>query len=144
MDDTEALVTALKKRFPKIVSPHKKDICYATTNRQEAVKAISQKIEALLVVGAPNSSNSKRLVEVGLKAGCSYSQLIQNEKEIDWRSIEGIKSIGLTAGASAPEVLIQDVIEAFNSRFTTSIEVVETIKENVSFKIPKIVREASI
>ncbi|MEY8841609.1 4-hydroxy-3-methylbut-2-enyl diphosphate reductase, partial [Cribrihabitans sp. XS_ASV171] len=111
VDDTADIVVALKARFPAIVGPHKEDICYATTNRQEAVKAIAPKADALLVVGAPNSSNSKRLVEVAAKAGCGYAQLVQRAPDIDWRALEGIRSVGITAGASAPESLVKEVIE---------------------------------
>ena len=141
VDDTTDIVAALKDRFPKIVGPHKEDICYATTNRQEAVKAIAPKCDAILVVGAPNSSNSKRLVEVGARAGCNYAQLVQRAADIDWRSLEGIKSIGITAGASAPEVLINEVIDAFRSRFDVTEELVETAVENVEFKVPRVLRE---
>jgi 4-hydroxy-3-methylbut-2-enyl diphosphate reductase len=102
VDDTAGIVAALQSRFPKIVGPHKEDICYATTNRQEAVKAIAPLSDALLVVGSPNSSNSRRLVEVASRAGCSYTQLVQQATDIDWRALHGIKSIGITAGASAP------------------------------------------
>ena len=141
VDDTADIVAALKKRFPKIVGPHKEDICYATTNRQEAVKAMAPKCDAILVVGAPNSSNSKRLVEVGARAGCNYAQLVQRAADIDWRSLEGIKSIGITAGASAPEVLINEVIDAFKSRYDVTEELVETAVENVEFKVPRVLRE---
>jgi 4-hydroxy-3-methylbut-2-enyl diphosphate reductase len=141
VDDTADIVAALKERFPKIVGPHKEDICYATTNRQEAVKAIAPKCDAILVVGAPNSSNSKRLVEVGARAGCNYAQLVQRAADIDWRSLEGIKSIGITAGASAPEVLINEVIDAFRSRYDVTEELVETAVENVEFKVPRVLRE---
>ncbi len=141
VDDTAGIVAALHARFPNIVGPHKEDICYATTNRQEAVKAMAPKCDAMLVVGAPNSSNSKRLVEVGARAGCSYSQLVQRASDIDWRSIEGITSVGITAGASAPEVLINEVIDAFNVRFDVTVEVVETAVENVEFKVPRVLRE---
>ena len=141
VDDTADIVAALKDRFPKIVGPHKEDICYATTNRQEAVKAIAPKCDAILVVGAPNSSNSKRLVEVGARAGCNYAQLVQRAADIDWRSLEGIKSIGITAGASAPEVLINEVIDAFKSRYDVTEELVETAVENVEFKVPRVLRE---
>ena len=106
IDDTLSVVQALQKRFPAIQGPHKEDICYATTNRQLAVKEIAKKIDALLVVGAPNSSNSKRLVEVGKRAGCKYSQLVQRADEIDFRALKGIETLGVTAGASAPEILI--------------------------------------
>ena len=141
VDDTADIVAALKDRFPKIVGPHKEDICYATTNRQEAVKAMAPKCDAILVVGAPNSSNSKRLVEVGARAGCNYAQLVQRAADIDWRSLEGIKSIGITAGASAPEVLINEVIDAFKSRYDVTEELVETAVENVEFKVPRVLRE---
>lgn len=141
VDDTADIVAALKHRFPKIVAPHKEDICYATTNRQEAVKAMAPKCDAILVVGAPNSSNSKRLVEVGARAGCKYAQLVQRATDIDWRSLEGISSIGITAGASAPEVLINEVIDAFKARYDVTSEMVETAVENVEFKVPRILRD---
>ncbi len=141
IDDTADVVAALKDRFPNIVGPHKEDICYATTNRQEAVKAVAPKCDALLVVGAPNSSNSKRLVEVASKAGCAYAQLVQRATDIDWRALDGIKTVGVTAGASAPDVLIQEVIDAFRDRFDTTVEVVETAQENVEFKVPRVLRE---
>ncbi len=140
VDDTAEIVAALTARFPKIVGPHKEDICYATTNRQEAVKAVAPKVDALLVIGAPNSSNSRRLVEVGSKAGCAYSQLVQRASDIDWRALQGIKSIGITAGASAPEVLIQEVIDAFADKYNVTTEIVETAVENVEFKVPRALR----
>ena len=141
IDDTTDIVTALQQRFPGIVGPHKEDICYATTNRQEAVKAIAPKCDAILVIGAPNSSNSKRLVEVGAKAGCNYAQLVQRSTDIDWRALDGIKSIGITAGASAPEILINEVIDAFKDHYNTTVEIVETAVENVEFKVPRVLRE---
>ena len=144
IDDTADIVAALKLRFPNIVGPHKEDICYATTNRQIAVKEIAPLVDALLVVGAPNSSNSKRLVEVASKAGCSYAQLVQRDTEIDWRALEGIQSVGLTAGASAPEVLVNEIIEAFRARYKVTIEHVETAQENVNFKVPRVLREAAL
>jgi len=144
IDDTADIVAALKLRFPNIVGPHKEDICYATTNRQIAVKEIAPLVDALLVVGAPNSSNSKRLVEVASKAGCSYAQLVQCDTEIDWRALEGIQSVGLTAGASAPEVLVNEIIEAFRARYKVTIEHVETAQENVNFKVPRVLREAAL
>lgn len=140
VDDTADIVAALRDRFPTIVGPHKEDICYATTNRQEAVKAIAPKCDALLVVGAPNSSNSKRLVEVASKNGCNYAQLVQRAADIDWRALEGISSLGITAGASAPEVLINEVIDAFRDRFDTTVEQVVTAEENVEFKVPRVLR----
>jgi 4-hydroxy-3-methylbut-2-en-1-yl diphosphate reductase len=141
VDDTAEIVAALKARFPEIVGPHKEDICYATTNRQEAVKAMAPAIDALLVIGAPNSSNSKRLVEVGRRAGCAYAQLVQRAGEIDWRALEGARAVGLTAGASAPEILVEEVIDAFRARYDVSIEPVETAVERVEFKVPRILRE---
>ncbi|GGB10660.1 4-hydroxy-3-methylbut-2-enyl diphosphate reductase [Allosediminivita pacifica] len=140
IDDTVDIVTALRARFPNIVGPHKEDICYATTNRQEAVKAAAPHCEAMLVVGAPNSSNSKRLVEVARKAGCSYSQLVQRAADIDWRSLEGVRSVGITAGASAPEALIDEVIDSFRARYDTTVELVETAQEDVEFKVPRVLR----
>lgn len=143
VDDTIGIVAALRSRFPGIIGPHKEDICYATTNRQAAVKDIAPKIDALLVIGAPNSSNSKRLVEVGRAAGCTYSQLVQRADDIDWRALGEISAIGITAGASAPEVLVNEVIDAFRARFDLSVELVESAKENVEFKIPRILRETA-
>ncbi|MCI5041115.1 MAG: 4-hydroxy-3-methylbut-2-enyl diphosphate reductase [Donghicola eburneus] len=140
VDDTIDIVAALRDRFPAIVGPHKEDICYATTNRQEAVKAIAPDCDALLVVGAPNSSNSKRLVEVAAKNGCNYAQLVQRATEIDWRALGEIRSLGITAGASAPEVLVNEVIDAFRERFDVTVEMVETAKENVEFKVPRVLR----
>ncbi|MDX8354053.1 4-hydroxy-3-methylbut-2-enyl diphosphate reductase [Cognatiyoonia sp. IB215182] len=141
VDDTADIVAALQARFPAIVGPHKEDICYATTNRQEAVKAMAPKCDAMLVVGAPNSSNSKRLVEVGARAGCAYAQLVQRASDIDWRALDGIGSVGITAGASAPEVLINEVIEAFRARYDVTVEMVVTAEENVEFKVPRVLRE---
>lgn len=142
VDDTAGIVAALQARFPAIVGPHKEDICYATTNRQAAVKAIAGRIDALLVIGSPNSSNSQRLVEVGRSAGCAYAQLVQDASAIDWRALDGIRAIGITAGASAPEVLINGVIDAFRARYETTVELVETAQENIEFKVPRILREA--
>ena len=141
LDDTADIVSALKERFPLIIGPHKEDICYATTNRQNAVKAIAPKIDGLLVIGSPNSSNSQRLVEVGEKAGCKYSQLIGSDKEIDWESLNGMKSLGITAGASAPEVLINNVLAAFKLKYQVRLETVAAATESVTFKVPKILRE---
>lgn len=140
VDDTKGIVAALEARFPKIIGPHKEDICYATTNRQEAVKEVAPRADALLVVGAPNSSNSRRLVEVGAKNGCDYAQLVQRADNIDWRALEGIKSIAITAGASAPELLVNEVIDAFRDRYDVTVEVVETAVERVEFKVPRVLR----
>ena len=142
VDDTAEIVAALKGHFPAIIGPHKEDICYATTNRQEAVKAIAGRIDALLVIGAPNSSNSKRLVEVGRAAGCAYAQLVQRADEIDWRALDGIGAVGVTAGASAPEVLVNEVVDAFRARYDVALELVETVREHVEFKVPRVLREA--
>ena len=141
IDDTTEVVEALKVRFPSIVGPHKEDICYATSNRQAAVKEIAPDVDALLVIGAPNSSNSQRLVEVAKKAGCKNSQLVQRATEINWDKLMDIKSIGITAGASAPEILINEVIEALKERFEVKTNFVETATENVNFKVPRILRE---
>lgn len=142
VDDTKDVVAALEAQFPAIKGPHKEDICYATTNRQAAVKAMAPMIEAMLVVGAPNSSNSRRLVEVGRKAGCAYAQLVQRDSDIDWRALQGVQRLGITAGASAPEVLINEVIDAFRTRYDVTVELVETAKENVEFKVPRVMRQA--
>ena len=141
IDDTAEVVEALKVRFPSIVGPHKEDICYATSNRQAAVKEIAPDVDALLVIGAPNSSNSQRLVEVAKKAGCKNSQLVQRATEINWDKLMDIKSIGITAGASAPEILINEVIEALKERFEVKTNFVETATESVNFKVPRILRE---
>ena len=141
VDDTAGIVAALHLRFPGIIGPHKEDICYATTNRQGSVKAIAGQIDALLVIGAPNSSNSLRLVEVGRAAGCPYAQLVQRAVDIDWRALDGISTVGITAGASAPEVLVNEVIVAFRARFDVTVELVETAREAVEFKVPRVLRE---
>ncbi|MEM9783698.1 MAG: 4-hydroxy-3-methylbut-2-enyl diphosphate reductase [Pseudomonadota bacterium] len=141
VDDTAAVVEALQQRFPAIVGPHKEDICYATTNRQAAVKVMAPRIDALLVVGAPNSSNSRRLVEVGKAAGAGYAMLVQTAEDIDWRAIEGISSVGITAGASAPEVLVEGVVDAFRKRYDVLVEEIITAEEHVSFKVPRVLRE---
>ena len=141
IDDTAEVVEALKVRFPAIVGPHKEDICYATSNRQAAVKEIAPDVDALLVIGAPNSSNSQRLVEVAKKAGCNNSQMVQRAAEINWSSLIDIKSIGITAGASAPEILVKEVVDALKERFEVKTYFVETATENVNFKVPRILRE---
>ena len=143
IDDTAEIVKALQARFPAIVGPHKEDICYATTNRQEAVKSIAPRADAMLVVGAPNSSNSRRLVEVAARAGCGYSQLVQRAGDIDWRALDGARAIGLTAGASAPETLVNEVIDALKDRFDVTVDYVETAVENVEFKVPRILRQTA-
>ena len=142
IDDTAEVVEALKTRFPTIVGPHKEDICYATSNRQAAVKEIAPEVAALLVIGAPNSSNSQRLVEVAKKAGCENSQMVQRAAEINWNSLINIKSVGITAGASAPEILVNEVVDALKERFEVRTHLVETATESVNFKVPRILREA--
>ena len=142
VDDTADIVAELRRRFPQIRGPYKEDICYATTNRQEAVKSIAQKIDLLVVVGAPNSSNSKRLVEVGRKSGCSRAILVQRAADLDWTTLRGLRTIGLTAGASAPEVLVNEIIDAFRVHYDVKVEEVVLREENVSFKLPRELREA--
>jgi 4-hydroxy-3-methylbut-2-enyl diphosphate reductase len=142
VDDTADVVAALKARFPAIVGPGKEDICYATTNRQEAVKAIAPRCDALMVIGAPNSSNSNRLVEVGVAYGCDKAILVQRAAEIDWKWFDDIRTLGLTAGASAPDILIDEVITAAREHFAVTLEEVAITKENVVFNIPRILRDA--
>ncbi|MEX0759397.1 MAG: 4-hydroxy-3-methylbut-2-enyl diphosphate reductase [Tistlia sp.] len=143
VDETAEVVQALQERFPKIRTPRKEDICYATTNRQQAVKDIAQSCEALLVVGAPNSSNSRRLVEVAQKLGCPFAALVQRAADIPWEALAGKTRVGLTAGASAPEVLVQEVIDAFRARHEVSIEYSSTPDEDVAFKLPRIVAKVT-
>ncbi len=143
VDDTIEIVETLKARFPLIQGPHKEDICYATTNRQGAVKAIAKRCDAMLVVGAPNSSNSKRLVEVAVKAGCPKAMLVQKASEIPWQLLERVKTVGLTAGASAPEILVDEIIDQFKSRFEVKLEIVRTAIEDVIFKIPRALQPAA-
>jgi len=137
VDDTAAIVEALRRRFPAIAGPRKEDICYATTNRQAAVKAVAAQSDAVLVVGAPNSSNSMRLVEVARQAGCKRAMLIQRAGDIDWSFLEGVSRLGITAGASAPEDLVQDVIASCRQRYDVSIENVVLAEENVHFNLPR-------
>jgi len=137
VDDTASIVAVLKRRFPLIAGPHKEDICYATTNRQDAVKAIAPRAEVVLVIGAPNSSNSMRLVEVAARAGAKDAMLVQRAGDIDWVRIGAARTIGLTAGASAPDVLIQEVIDAFRARYEVTVEGIETARETVQFRLPR-------
>ena len=141
VDDTADIVAVLKRRFPAIVGPHKEDICYATTNRQAAVKAIADKVDLVIVVGAPNSSNSLRLVEVAERAGCPKAVLIQRSTDIPWEAFDGIGAVGVTAGASAPETLVDEVITALKERYTVSIEQVTTANERIAFNVPRELRE---
>lgn len=137
VDETADIVAALKKRFPTIEGPRKEDICYATTNRQVAVKAFAGEVDAILVIGAPNSSNSLRLVEVAERAGCPRAFLVQRASGIDWAALRGVQSVGLTAGASAPEVLVDEVIAAFRERYDVRLEMAETVREDIRFKLPR-------
>lgn len=141
VDDTAGVVAALKERFVDIVSPHKQDICYATTNRQEAVKRVAPQVDAMIVVGSPNSSNSQRLREVAERAGCPVSRLILRAEDIDWSLFGHIRTLGLTAGASAPEILVEEIIDAFAERFSVSVESVSTADESVFFPLPRELRE---
>ncbi|MCC6983048.1 MAG: 4-hydroxy-3-methylbut-2-enyl diphosphate reductase [Bauldia sp.] len=143
VDDTAEIVAALRARFPAIVGPHKEDICYATTNRQEAVKRVAGEVDAMIVVGAPNSSNSQRLREVAERSGCPYAVLIQEASEIDWPRLAGARRIGITAGASAPEILVEEVLAALAARFETRIRPVSHTDESVTFGLPRELRAAS-
>jgi 4-hydroxy-3-methylbut-2-enyl diphosphate reductase len=137
VDDTAEIVAALRARFPAIAGPHKEDICYATTNRQAAVKAIAPRCDRLIVVGSPNSSNSMRLVEVAERAGCPEALLVQNAAEIPWERFGDIATLGVTAGASAPEVLVDEIVAAFGARYRASVEKIATATEDVAFKLPR-------
>ena len=137
VDDTKEIIRILKERFPNIKEPLKEDICYATTNRQMAVKNIAKKCDLFFIIGSRNSSNSVRLVEVAKKSGCPNSQLIHSQSEIPYELIENSNTIGISSGASAPEILVDNFINNLKKRFTVSIDEVEAIKENVVFKIPK-------
>jgi 4-hydroxy-3-methylbut-2-enyl diphosphate reductase len=139
--DTAEIVDRLKQRFPAIVGPHKEDICYATTNRQEAVKQVAPIVDAMIVVGAPNSSNSQRLKEVAVRAGCPRAALVQRAADIDWNDFGNIARLGITAGASAPEVLVEEIIDAFAQRYDVSVETISAAEEGVFFPLPRPLRE---
>ncbi|WAC28891.1 4-hydroxy-3-methylbut-2-enyl diphosphate reductase [Ancylobacter sp. SL191] len=140
IDDTAEIVAILKQRFPAMVAPHKEDICYATTNRQEAVKRVAPQVDAMIVVGAPNSSNSQRLREAAEREGCRIADLVQRASEIDWPRFTGIASLGITAGASAPEILVEEIIDAFAERYQVAVETVYTVNEDVFFPLPRQLR----
>jgi 4-hydroxy-3-methylbut-2-en-1-yl diphosphate reductase len=144
VDDTADIVAALQARFTGISGPHKQDICYATTNRQEAVKHVAPKVDAMIVVGSPNSSNSQRLREVAERAGCKIARLILRESDIEWADFVGIQSLAITAGASAPEVLVEEIIDAFAERFVVNVESVSTADESVFFPLPRNLRELAV
>ena len=143
IDDTAAIVSALRKRFPNILAPNKEDICYATTNRQAAVKAVAPHVDVMLVVGAPNSSNSLRLVEVAQRAGCRHAELVQNASDVPFDTLKGNCTVGITAGASAPEILVNQVIDAIKLEYDVDVETITTAKEDISFNIPRELRELS-
>jgi 4-hydroxy-3-methylbut-2-enyl diphosphate reductase len=140
VDDTAEIVTALKARFPHIHGPHKEDICYATTNRQEVVKKVAPMVEAMMVVGSPNSSNTQRLKEVAERAGCARAALVQRAEEIDWTAFGALRTLGVTAGASAPEILVEELIGAFDQRYAVSVETVTTADEDMFFPLPRALR----
>jgi 4-hydroxy-3-methylbut-2-en-1-yl diphosphate reductase len=141
VDDMAVVVRALREKYPRIVEPHRRDICYATTNRQQAVKEIGAKVDAFVVVGAPNSSNSQRLREVAERSGCRRAQLVPRASDIDWSQLEGIASIGVTAGASAPEALVEEILGALAEQFELDLEAVTTATEDVFFPLPRELRE---
>ena len=141
VDDTREIVAVLKARFQRIAGPRKDDICYATTNRQGAVKRIAGACERMIVVGSPNSSNSQRLVEVAKRAGCPFAVLLQCADEIEWDDFSGISSLGITAGASAPEALVEEIVDAFRARFVARVETVITAAEDIAFKLPRELRD---
>jgi 4-hydroxy-3-methylbut-2-enyl diphosphate reductase len=141
VDDTKEIVATLKARFPALKVPRKDDICYATTNRQDAVKRIAPKCDRLIVVGSSNSSNSLRLVEVAERAGCPQAVLIERAAAIDWPMFDGIARLGLTAGASAPQVLVDEIIDAFKARFAAEVRIVTTAEESIAFKLPRELKE---
>lgn len=140
VDDTREIVDALKARFPNIKMPAKQDICYATTNRQEAVKQVAPTVDAMIIVGAPNSSNSMRLVEVAERAGCGNAMLVQRARDIDWARFDGISRLGVAAGASAPEALVDEIIEAFSTRFDIFVHTEVTAEETIAFNVPRQLR----
>jgi 4-hydroxy-3-methylbut-2-enyl diphosphate reductase len=144
VDDTAAIVAVLQQRFPAMAAPHKEDICYATTNRQEAVKRVAHRVGAMVVIGAPNSSNAQRLREVASRAGCPLSMLVQRANDIDWAALAGVRAVGITAGASAPEVLVEEVIAAFSERFAVTLELVTAAEEAVTFNLPRMLRETTV
>jgi 4-hydroxy-3-methylbut-2-enyl diphosphate reductase len=142
LDDTREVVAALKARFPQIRAAAQDDICYATTNRQQAVKRAAQIVEATIVVGAANSSNSQRLRQVGEREGCKIVQLVASVEDIDWRAFAGVRSLAITAGASAPEILVERILDAFAERFAVTVETLTTADESVFFPLPRALRQA--
>jgi 4-hydroxy-3-methylbut-2-enyl diphosphate reductase len=143
VDDTRDIIAVLRERFPGIAAPPKEDICYATTNRQAAVKAVAARVERLIVVGAPNSSNSVRLVEVAQKAGCAKPLLVQSAADLVWADFENVRTVGVTAGASAPEHLVDAIVDAFRGRFEVTLETVTTAQERIAFNVPRELRDGA-
>jgi 4-hydroxy-3-methylbut-2-enyl diphosphate reductase len=141
VQDTTELVAVLKRRFPTIAGPSKDDICYATTNRQEAVRRVAPNVDAMIVVGSPQSSNSQRLTEVAKRAGCPRAALLQRAADIDWPAFAGVATLGISAGASAPEVLVEEIIDAFAQRYDVSVETVSAVTEDMFFPLPRALRE---
>ncbi len=140
LDETAGIIGRLRERFPAIVGPHREDICFATTNRQEAVKIVARQVDAMIVVGAANSSNSQRLREVAIRSGCANSVLVMRAADLDWAKFGDIAALGITAGASAPEILVEEIIDAFAERFAVSVETVSNSEENVFFPLPRQLR----
>ncbi|HLH12026.1 MAG TPA: 4-hydroxy-3-methylbut-2-enyl diphosphate reductase [Methylovirgula sp.] len=143
IDDTRSMVDALIRRFPNIIGPHKEDICYATTNRQEAVKRIAPIVDAMIVVGSSNSSNSQRLREVAERSGCKLARLVLRAEDVEWDLFKDASSVGITAGASAPEVLVEEIMNAFAERFELDVEIVSTADESVFFPLPRQLRPSA-
>jgi 4-hydroxy-3-methylbut-2-enyl diphosphate reductase len=141
VDDTAEMVAVLQRRFPGIAAPHKEDICYATTNRQDAVKAIAENADLVLVIGSPKSSNSVRLVEVAKRAGAKDARLVGSAGDVDWTWFEGVQAVGITAGASAPEDLVEQLIATISSRFDARVEEIAVTREDVTFKLPRVLAE---
>jgi 4-hydroxy-3-methylbut-2-enyl diphosphate reductase len=144
LDDTAEIIALLKQRFPAIAGPHKEDICYATTNRQQAVKRVAPQVDAMIVVGAPNSSNSQRLKEMAERSGCPHAALVQRASDIDWSVFGSIRRLGITAGASAPEVLVEEIIDAFAVRYAVTVETMSAAEEDVFFPLPRELREKAV
>jgi 4-hydroxy-3-methylbut-2-enyl diphosphate reductase len=141
VDDTAEIVAVLQRRFPEIVAPHKEDICYATTNRQDAVKALAREADLVLVIGSPKSSNSVRLAEVAKRAGAKDAQLVGSAEDVDWAWFDGVGAVGVTAGASAPENLVEELIAAISARFAARVKEVRVTTEDVVFKLPRVLAE---
>jgi 4-hydroxy-3-methylbut-2-enyl diphosphate reductase len=144
VDDTAEIIAVLQRRFPSIALPHKEDICYATTNRQDAVKRVAPRVDAMIVVGSRNSSNSLRLVEVAERAGCERAMLVDRASEIPWGALQGIRSLGVSAGASAPEALVDEVIEAFAQRYDIHVEAGGEQRESIVFNLPRELRPSAV